>query len=184
MGPPSFSGGADPLMVENRVQDIEDMITVLPCIDEKRVLFVTFKLIGEAKHLWRLARLLEEQRPNLVAMTWSRFKEIFFERYLPTTVKSEKATEFLYLTQGLMIVQQYAEKFIELFRFASYLVPDEEKKEKKFEKGLRQSLFEQGQGKRPASSDVQAESSRRPRRRQDSRGGRRQIVRDRAIQGG
>ncbi|XP_057954132.1 pre-rRNA-processing protein SRD1-like [Malania oleifera] len=70
-------------------------------------------------------------------MTWSHFGEIFFKWYFPTTVRSAKALEFLYLTQGPLTVQQYASRFIELSRFAPYLVPDEERKARKFEEGLR-----------------------------------------------
>ncbi|XP_057972791.1 uncharacterized protein LOC131160936 [Malania oleifera] len=127
MKPPSFAGGANSLVAENWVQDMEDMLAVLPCTYEQT----------------RLARLLKEQRPKPVAVTWSRFREIFFEKYSPTTVKSAKAAEFLHLTQGSITVQKYVARFIELSRFATYLVPDEEKMARKFEEGLRQSLFEQ-----------------------------------------
>ncbi|XP_057969443.1 uncharacterized protein LOC131158593 [Malania oleifera] len=143
MRPPSFSGGADPLIDENWVQDMEDMLAVLLCTYGQKVLFVTFKLTGEAKSWWRLARLLKEQRPNLVAMTWSRFRKIFFKRYFLAIVRSAKAAEFLHLTQGQMTIQQYAARFIELSRFAPYLVPNEERKARKFKEGLRHNLFKQ-----------------------------------------
>ncbi|XP_057972697.1 uncharacterized protein LOC131160834 [Malania oleifera] len=134
-------------------------------------------------------------------MMWSRFREIFFEQYIPATVRSVKASEFLHLTQGSMTVQQYTTRFVELFRFAPYMVPNEERKARKFEEGLIQKLYEQvigfqaltfleiveratviessikrgtdaqSQRKRPAPSDFQAESSQGPWRRYDSRGG-------------
>ncbi|XP_057981259.1 uncharacterized protein LOC131166699 [Malania oleifera] len=107
--PPSFSGGANLLMVENWVQDMKDMLAVL----------------------------LEEQRPDTVAVIWSHFREILFKRYFLAIVRSVKAANFLHLTEGLMIVQQYAVRFIELSQFAPYLVPDEERKVWNFEEGLR-----------------------------------------------
>ncbi|XP_057962121.1 uncharacterized protein LOC131153687 [Malania oleifera] len=131
----SFSGGADPLVAENWVQDIEDILAVLSCIDEQKMLFVTFKLTGEAKRWGRSTRLLEEQRPDPVAVTWSHLNEIFFKRYFPATVRSVKAAEFLHLAQGRMMIQQYAARFVELFRFAPYFIPGEEKKVRKFEEG-------------------------------------------------
>ncbi|XP_057950937.1 uncharacterized protein LOC131145765 [Malania oleifera] len=137
MRPPSFAGGADPLVAENWLQDIEDMLTVLPCKDEKKVLFAMFKLTGDAKRWWRLARLLEEQRFDLVAVMWSCFKEIFFERYFLATIRSAKAMKFWHLTQGPMTIEYYVVRFVELSQFSPYLVPDEEKKARKFEKGLR-----------------------------------------------
>ncbi|XP_040999715.1 uncharacterized protein LOC121245871 [Juglans microcarpa x Juglans regia] len=41
-----------------------------------------------------------------------------------------------------MTVHQYAAKFTELSRFATYLIPDEEKKARKFEQGLNEKLYE------------------------------------------
>ncbi|XP_057977126.1 uncharacterized protein LOC131164127 [Malania oleifera] len=137
MRPPSFSGGVDPLMAENWVQDIEDMLIVLPCTYEQKVLFATFKLTGEAKCQWRSARLLEEQIPNSVARTWTRFREIFFKRYFAATIRSAKEAEVLHLTQGSMTVQQYVARFIELSQFTQYLVSTKERKARKFEEGLR-----------------------------------------------
>ncbi|XP_057958406.1 transcription factor MUTE [Malania oleifera] len=45
------------------------------------------------------------------------------------------------LLRGL--AQQYAAKFVELSLFAPYMVPDESKKAWRFEKGLRQGIYEQ-----------------------------------------
>ncbi|XP_057971363.1 uncharacterized protein LOC131160064 [Malania oleifera] len=185
MKPPSFSGGANPLVTENWVQDIEDIS----------------------------ARLLKKQRPEPIAVTWSRFRELFFERYFHVTFSSTKAVKFLHLTQGYMTVHQYAARFIKLSRFAPYLVPNKEKKVRKFEEGLIQRLYEQvvgfrdqtfseivdratmiesglqrgvaaqSQRKRPAPSNFQVGSSREPWRRQDSRGGRGQWMGDQVVQG-
>ncbi|XP_057953937.1 uncharacterized protein LOC131148227 [Malania oleifera] len=143
MRPPSFSRGADPLVAENWVQDIKDIMVILPCTDEQKVLFATFKLTGEAKRWWRSTRLLEEQRPDPVMVMSYHFREIFYKRYFLVTVMSAKAAEFLHLTQEPMTVQQYVARFIKLSRFAPYLVPDEERRARKFAKGLRQSLYEQ-----------------------------------------
>jgi hypothetical protein len=51
-------------------------------------------------------------------------------------VQEAKAREFMDLVQETMIVIEYATKFIHLSRFAVYLILDEEKKAKKFERGL------------------------------------------------
>ncbi|XP_057953042.1 uncharacterized protein LOC131147497 [Malania oleifera] len=120
---------------------MEDMLKILTCTNEQKVLFMTFKLTGEVKRWWRSSRLLEEHRLDPVMMTWSCFREILFKRYFPVTVKSAKAVEFLHLMQRLMTVQQYAVIFIELSWFAPFFVPDKERKARKFEEGLRQSLF-------------------------------------------
>ncbi|XP_057981161.1 uncharacterized protein LOC131166592 [Malania oleifera] len=143
MRPPSFSRGATPLATENWIQDVEDIMTVLPCIEKQKVLFATFKLTREAKRWWRLARLIEELRSNLMVVTWSRFWELFFYRYFPATVRSAKTAKFLHLTQEQLTVQQDAARFIKLSRFGPHLALDKEKKARKFEEGLRQNFFEQ-----------------------------------------
>ncbi|XP_057948336.1 uncharacterized protein LOC131144008 [Malania oleifera] len=143
MKPPSFAKKVDPIVAENWVQDIEEILVVLSYTDKHKVSFTSFKLTGEAKCWWRSARLIKEQRPNPVPVTWSRFKELFFERYFPSIIRSAKATNFLHLAQGQMIVSQYAAQFIELSHFASHLAPDEDKKVRKFEEGLRQNLYVQ-----------------------------------------
>ncbi|XP_057954069.1 uncharacterized protein LOC131148376 [Malania oleifera] len=119
------------------------MLAVLPCTDEQKVLFVTFKLIGEAKCWWRSARLIEEQRPNPVLVMWSRFRELFFERYFPIIIWSAKVVEFMHLAQGQKTISQYAAQFIEFSQFSPHLAPNEDKKARKFEEDLRQNLFEQ-----------------------------------------
>ncbi|XP_057976034.1 uncharacterized protein LOC131163460 [Malania oleifera] len=96
--PPSFFGGAEPLVAENWVQDIKDMLVVFPCIEEQKVSFTAFKLTGEAKRWWRSTRLLEEWRPDPVAMTWSHFRKLLLERCFPSTIRSAKVVEFLHLT--------------------------------------------------------------------------------------
>ncbi|XP_040992676.1 uncharacterized protein LOC121239487 [Juglans microcarpa x Juglans regia] len=50
--------------------------------------------------------------------------------------------EFATLVQGTMTVHQYAAKFIELSCFAAYLIPDEEKKARKYKQGLNEKLYE------------------------------------------
>jgi hypothetical protein len=74
------------------------------------------------------------------AITWARFKEVFNDQYFPRIVQEAKAREFMDLVQGNMTVAQYAAKFTQLSRFAPYVIPDEEKKAKKFERGLNQRI--------------------------------------------
>jgi hypothetical protein len=61
---------------------------------------------------------------------------------MPTTsisfpvVQEAKLREVMDLTQGDMSVIEYASQFVQLSRFAPYLIPNKEKKVKKFERGL------------------------------------------------
>ncbi|XP_057958682.1 uncharacterized protein LOC131151453 [Malania oleifera] len=86
---------------------------------------------------------VEDQWSEPAVTTWSQFREIFFDRYFPASTREAKAGEFLNLTQGYLSIQQYAIKFMELSRFALYMIPDEPKKARKFERGLRQEICTQ-----------------------------------------
>ncbi|XP_057953039.1 uncharacterized protein LOC131147404 [Malania oleifera] len=121
----------------------EKMLAVLSCTKAQKVLFATFKLIGEAERWWQGVKLLEEQRVVPTDMTWSRFKELFYDQYFSTTTRATKAEEFFHLTQGQLIMQQYAAKFKWLFHFAPFMVPNEFQKVRWFEKGLKLRIHEQ-----------------------------------------
>jgi hypothetical protein len=45
--------------------------------------------------------------------------------------------------QGALTVEQYAARFIELSRFAPYLVPKKDLKARKFERGLQPKIMNQ-----------------------------------------
>ncbi|XP_057962255.1 uncharacterized protein LOC131153818 [Malania oleifera] len=111
-------------------------------MDEQKVRYDAFKMAGDAKCWWFSAKLLEGQRVVKDALTWERFKELFFDRYIPSSTRGEKVEEFTNLTQGNVTVGVYAAKFVELSCFAPFMIPNETRKAKIFEKGLRQKIFE------------------------------------------
>ncbi|XP_057950938.1 uncharacterized protein LOC131145766 [Malania oleifera] len=141
MNPPAFLGGVNLVATENWMQEIEKTLTVLQRIDEQWVLYASYKLTDEAKRWWVATKLLEEQRPMPMDMTWSKFREIFFDRYFPATVKEAKVQEFLSLFQGSMTVQQYVVKFIEFSCFCPYIIPNEAKKARMFNRKLRRDIY-------------------------------------------
>ncbi|XP_057972622.1 uncharacterized protein LOC131160757 [Malania oleifera] len=120
-----FAGGPNPIVVEDWVQEIEKLLRVLECTKEQNVKYATYKLVGEVKRWWRLAKLVEQQRPGPMAITWSWFKEVFFDRYFPVVTRT---------------IKQYAAKFVELSHFAPHMVSNESLKAQIFERGLRQSI--------------------------------------------
>ncbi|XP_057976101.1 uncharacterized protein LOC131163523 [Malania oleifera] len=122
--PSSFEGGTDPIKAERWIQEMEKIMVVLNCTEEQKVLFATFKLAREAKQWWHTVTLLEEQRVVPIAMTWGRFKQVFYDRYFLATTRNVKAEEFFNLTQGRLTVQQYAASFLKLSCFAPPMVQD------------------------------------------------------------
>ncbi|XP_057972773.1 uncharacterized protein LOC131160916 [Malania oleifera] len=95
MNSSAFSRAADPAVVENWMQEVQKILTVPHYTNEQRVLYTTYKLAGEDERWWTTTRLLEEQRTTLVPMTWACFRDIFFDRYYPTSVKEARVRRLL-----------------------------------------------------------------------------------------
>jgi len=70
-------------------------------------------------------------------------KDVFLEHFFPQSVRQAKAHEFIDLVQGLLAVKQYTAKFIELSRFAPYLVPTKDLKARNFDRGLQPRIMNQ-----------------------------------------
>ncbi|KAF5458598.1 hypothetical protein F2P56_022619 [Juglans regia] len=141
MHPPTFDGRGDATLAEDWIQDIEEILRIINCMDEQKVLFSAFKLTGEAKRWWISERTIREVEGTEI-VRWLHFKQIFLERFFPMSIRDDKALEFTNLIQGAMTVHQYAARFIELSHFVAYLIPDEEKKARMFEQGLNEKIYE------------------------------------------
>ena len=74
-------------------------------------------------------------------MTWGEFRELFMDKFFTTSARHAKAQEFLELKQGNMIVLEYIAKFIELARFGDDYVATDMTKVRKFEDGLKLSIW-------------------------------------------
>ena len=62
-------------------------------------------------------------------------------KYFPDTARHAKAQEFLELKQGVMTVMDYMARFIELARFADDYVATDMAKVRRFENGLKLSIW-------------------------------------------
>ncbi|XP_057473033.1 uncharacterized protein LOC130761541 [Actinidia eriantha] len=132
--PATFEGTTDLEVAMRWLQEIKKTYTVFPCTDAQKISFVAYMFVGEA-HEWRL--LTSEREPN---MTWERFQAIFDDKYFPQALKSKTLKEFIHLKQGNMTVMAYEAKFMELARYAPYMMDTEEKKARNFEDGLRGNI--------------------------------------------
>ena len=66
---------------------------------------------------------------------------LFLEKYFPRVKREEKETEFISLKQGNLSLVEYERKFDKLSRYALHLVDTEERKARRFERGLRPELY-------------------------------------------
>jgi hypothetical protein len=123
---------------------MEKLMEVMCCTDEQMVHYATFKMTAEAERWWVSKKdYLQQQLGIGVPITWKNFKDAFLEHFFPQSVRQAKAQEFTDLVQGALTVAQYAARFIELSRFTPYLVPTEDLKERKFERGLQPKIMNQ-----------------------------------------
>ncbi|XP_028086998.1 uncharacterized protein LOC114287751 [Camellia sinensis] len=71
----------------------------------------------------------------MIVDAWVKDMEKIF-RALPCIERQKKASEFIHLKQGTMMVAEYESKFTQLARFETYVIPTKTRKARKFEAGL------------------------------------------------
>ena len=105
--------------------------------DATRTRLATFRLEGESQIWWDWVKV--SQDPEMV--TWGEFRELFMDKFFLASARHAKAREFLELKQGSMIVLEYVAKFIELALFGDDYVATDMAKVRKFEDGLKLSIW-------------------------------------------
>ena len=74
-------------------------------------------------------------------MTWVEFQELSIGKYFPDTTRHAKAQRFLELKQGAMTVMDYVARFTELARFTNDYVATDMAKDRRFENGMKLSIW-------------------------------------------
>ncbi|XP_028070212.1 uncharacterized protein LOC114272692 [Camellia sinensis] len=128
--PSTFTGGPDPMVANAWVKDMEKKFCALPCTERQKVTFATFTFKDNAQE-WSLLTLAKEE-----ITTWAQFLEVFYEKYFPDSLRKQKASKFIHLKQGTMTMAEYESRFTQLAGFATYVIPIETRKVRKFEAGL------------------------------------------------
>ncbi|XP_028119520.1 uncharacterized protein LOC114317028 [Camellia sinensis] len=131
--PLKLTGVPDPKVAENWLRQIEKMLDTIGITeDADRITLAVFELDDKADHWWELIKNMHD----VTNMSWNQFKELFLNKYFPSTVRRERVREFQNLEQGNMTVTQYAAKFEELARYATTYVANDEEKARIFDWGL------------------------------------------------
>ncbi|XP_058217051.1 uncharacterized protein LOC131327951 [Rhododendron vialii] len=152
--PPVFDGtSSDPLVADHWLAQIRKLFRALNITEDTiRVGIVVVQLVGEAGEWWesvlesrkdtrRAARTATQvDEPDVENLTWVEFEALFEEQYFPETSREQLRDQFEKLEQGSMIVSEYAQKFQSLSRFAPELVATKERKCRRFEKGLHNTV--------------------------------------------
>ncbi|XP_058181277.1 uncharacterized protein LOC131299715 [Rhododendron vialii] len=152
--PPTFDGtSSDPLVADHWLAQIRKLFNALKITeDDLRVNIVAVQLTGEANEWWesvlesrkdarRAARTVAQvNEPDVENLTWAEFETLFEEQYFPETSREQLRDQFEKLEQGGMTVSEYAQKFQSLSGFAPELVATEERKCRRFEKGLHNTV--------------------------------------------
>ncbi|KAK9740091.1 hypothetical protein RND81_03G010400 [Saponaria officinalis] len=105
--PPTYEGTCDPVVLEAWIREMEKLFIATLCPEDQKVGIASYYLQREADNWWSISRAV-----------------------------IQKEREFLRLEQGDLSVQAYADKFMELSRFETTIVPDEASRVKRFEKKL------------------------------------------------
>ncbi|XP_028098905.1 uncharacterized protein LOC114298516 [Camellia sinensis] len=134
--PSIFKRGIDPMKAETWVLGVEKLFEVFPCIEAQKVQLAAFTLEDEARRWWMLTRT-EHQ-----GLIWTRFLELFYDKYFPQCIRDKKVTEFETLRQGNKTVAEYEAQFAKLAQFAPHMVDTNYKKARKFEGGLRNAILD------------------------------------------
>lgn len=152
--PPTFDeSSSDPLVANHWLAQIRKLFRALQITeDDLRVNIVAVQLTGEANERWE--SVLESRKDTRKAartaaqankldvenITWAEFEVLFEEQYFPGTSRDQLSYEFEKLEQGDMTMSEYVIKFQSLSHFAPELVATEERKCRRFEKGLHDTV--------------------------------------------
>ncbi|XP_037474324.1 uncharacterized protein LOC119350746 [Triticum dicoccoides] len=135
--PPSFSGTANPLEAEDWITAMEKAFEAMGCTNEEKVIYAVYMLKSSAFEWWDAHK---KSYPEGTPLTLILFKEAFYKKYFPESIKRIKEREFLELKQGNKSVGEYEIEFSRLARFAPEFVQTDGSKARRFESGLCQPL--------------------------------------------
>ncbi|XP_058202911.1 uncharacterized protein LOC131317372 [Rhododendron vialii] len=128
--PPTFDGtSSDPLVADHWLAQIRKLFNALKITEDD---------LRDARRAARTAAQVNE--PDVENLTWAEFETLFEEQYFPETSREQLRDQFEKLEQGSMSVSEYAQKFQSLSRFAPELVATEERRCRRFEKGLHNTV--------------------------------------------
>ena len=136
--PPTFKGEGDLMVADHWFHQLEKIMEAMEITSNAtKIKLAAFQLEGKSQVWWDWVKASR----NLEAMTWKDFCELFIGKFFPASTRHEKSREFMELKQRTMIVLEYVAKFTELAHFANDYVATNMAKVRKFEDGLKLSIW-------------------------------------------
>ncbi|XP_074346476.1 uncharacterized protein LOC141685262 [Apium graveolens] len=115
---------------------MEKAFTLTQVSDDLKTDYVSYFLKNEENYWCKSTKALEGEGHIL----WSRFTQLFLEKYFPDCMQNQMKIEFLELKQGEKRVAGCEAKFMELARFVPDYVSSEAERAKRFQQGLKPEI--------------------------------------------
>ena len=93
MRPGKFAGKADAMEAEEWIKSLETIYTYLGTPERYKVDCAAFQFTHAARTWWQTTSMTVD----VAQLTWAQFKEIFEAKYVPSSLKIQRASEFLSL---------------------------------------------------------------------------------------
>ncbi|KAK1649703.1 hypothetical protein QYE76_067508 [Lolium multiflorum] len=130
--PISFAYAPEPMDAEVWLMDTERKLNTVGCNDLEKVRYATHLLCGPAASWWDIVAVYPADK----VFTWDEFKRKFRESNVPESIVELKRREFESLEQKDKAILTYVREFSGLSRYAVEEVNTEDKKKKRFMRGL------------------------------------------------
>jgi hypothetical protein len=131
--PTPCASATEPMDTEDWLLDMERKLKTVNCNDREKIRYGTHWLCGLAAAWWD--NVIAIHPPDRV-FTWEEFKKKFREANVPESIMELKQREFDNLEQKDKTIMRYAKEFTLLSRYASEDVNTDEKRKKRFMRGL------------------------------------------------
>jgi hypothetical protein len=131
--PLPFASAPEPMDAEEWLLDTERKLNTVNCNDSEKLRYATHLLCGPAAAWWdNIVAIHPEGR----VFTWEEFKRKFREANVPESIMELKRTEFDNLAEKDKTIMRYVKEFTLLSCYATDAVNTDEKKMRRFMRGL------------------------------------------------
>ncbi|KAL8133946.1 hypothetical protein AgCh_009131 [Apium graveolens] len=140
---PEFKGEVDPVATRIWLKEMEKAFALTKVSEDLKTDYASYFLENDSNYWWESTRALEGEGP----IPWTRFTELFLEKYFPDCLQSQMEMEFLELKQEDRSVTEYGAKFTEFARITPEcvaLVIETDQRLAAKEKGEKKIKFEGG----------------------------------------